>query len=446
MGLMTDHFAIEPRWLSVERSGPEGATEAELAIRVGGDSLLSVEDGWAQSLRETVRVSAWPLANWLLANWWRLRWEVASPRRDHVSFRMAHELAAVGAGYLWPRIVLSTDGESIEVRSSPSRRALAEPVRFLSTVRRTIPAQDFEAGVFAFLEVTLARLDALGHSESDLHRLFAEVQAERQDEDSRRFRRLEAELGLDPDEVAPEIIERFDRAREEIGEDSLNEIAALRGVDPPQELLKSVSGLARLNGVRAAFEPLRAASRQLARARASREEPWARGRVMARAVRKYMGVGNAPLSNAELGELIGARIPSRPTAPSDAPLSLGVPEPRRGEYRLIFRKRNPAGIRFEAARFLGDFARSGGTEHWLPITDADSARQKFQRSFAAEFLAPIDAVVDRLGGVFADDAIERVADEFQISPLAVRSSLANHGFVSPDEVRAPVELASSREP
>jgi Zn-dependent peptidase ImmA (M78 family) len=71
---------------------------------------------------------------------------------------------------------------------------------------------------------------------------------------------------------------------------------------------------------------------------------------------------------------------------------------------------------------------------WLPLTDRATARQKFQRAFAAEFLAPIDEVSDRLGSSRTSESVEDVADEYCVSPLAIRSHLANHGLLAPDEV------------
>jgi Zn-dependent peptidase ImmA (M78 family) len=65
-------------------------------------------------------------------------------------------------------------------------------------------------------------------------------------------------------------------------------------------------------------------------------------------------------------------------------------------------------------------------DRWLPATDARTARQQKQRAFAAEFLCPIHAVESFLNEDYSQEAIERAAEHFGVSPLAMRSHLANN--------------------
>ena len=61
------------------------------------------------------------LAFWLIDNWWRLRWEPVVPEEVSPEWRLAHELSAIGGGYVWPglriwgddtRVGLSSHGDS----------------------------------------------------------------------------------------------------------------------------------------------------------------------------------------------------------------------------------------------------------------------------------------------------------------------------------------------
>jgi len=69
-------------------------------------------------------------------------------------------------------------------------------------------------------------------------------------------------------------------------------------------------------------------------------------------------------------------------------------------------------------------------ERLLPATAAKTSRQKFQRSFAQEFLCPSKALLERLGSSPPEDEdIENAAQYFEVSPLLVRSKLANEGIL-----------------
>ena len=72
------------------------------------------------------------------------------------------------------------------------------------------------------------------------------------------------------------------------------------------------------------------------------------------------------------------------------------------------------------------------SDHWHPATVSKSARQKLQRAFAAEFLAPIDDVVEHLGGSFDVDSIQGAAEFFDVSELTIRDSLRNNGRIPRD--------------
>jgi len=63
-------------WLSAGQDiAPLRETVGQLTIRVGGVSLTKNEDLWSKTVRDSVLVSAYPLAMWLAASWWRLSYE-----------------------------------------------------------------------------------------------------------------------------------------------------------------------------------------------------------------------------------------------------------------------------------------------------------------------------------------------------------------------------------
>lgn len=158
--------------------------------------------------------------------------------------------------------------------------------------------------------------------------------------------------------------------------------------------------------------------------------PWQKGRSLAGELRRSFGFGSRPLSDKDIAETL--RIPERslqssPAAESRPPLGLAIRSVDTGQLKLLFRKRNRPGLRFEASRFLADQFLAPAGESWLPVTDTGTARQKIQRAFAAEFLSPIDSLDEYLNGDYSPEAIEVAGEYFGVSELAITSHLANHG-------------------
>ena len=102
---------------------------------------------------------------------------------------------------------------------------------------------------------------------------------------------------------------------------------------------------------------------------------------------------------------------------------------QRGKDRIVLRSKWQAGRRFEAAGLLGDALVVDAGERLRPATTAATYRQKMQRAFAAEFLCPIESLMDYLNADFSDEAQQQAAQRFKVSPLAVASQLANNGYL-----------------
>ena len=153
---------------------------------------------------------------------------------------------------------------------------------------------------------------------------------------------------------------------------------------------------------------------------------WLVGVALAHEARKCAGVGDEPLTNARLSELAGVQTRSLEENERVAEeISL---EWRTGCHaRIALRSKWTTGRRFDLARLLADrWLPDAREDSLLPATRAFTYRQKVQRAFAAEFLAPIDALDDFLDGDVTELRQEDAAEHFHVSPLAVRSILINN--------------------
>lgn len=427
--LMTSTFAIHRQWESALHESPEVRhTVAALRIVVGRDVITRNEDEWAQTVRDDVRLSAYPLALWLASSWWRLRWEPLPKAVPDRSWRMAHELVAAGYGYVWPRMVFASDGEVVNVWAAPSRPDSRAVVHYLTQSFHAVAALDFERTVDEFINGVLARLDAGGIGRTALHDLWKEIIEERQEASLTVQRRLEALLGFDPDEPPEGLLNAFESLIPRAGLCAVDEIAPVCASANPAGMLKQVLFAADAEGLKGRIVLPR---ETLDSATTLPGPGWRKGRELARRLRRSLGLNGGAVPDGVLCGLLGLateramdlRGAARPV------LAMAVREKAGEELKFVLRKRNRHGRRFELARFLCDYVIAGQADHWLPVSDAKTSRQRTQRAFAAEFLCPLEALEAFMAGDFSMDAVEEAAERFEVGPAAVQAQLVNNGLL-----------------
>jgi hypothetical protein len=420
---------FEQQWASGGAQEPElNSTMANLALHIGPHCLTQNEDTWSKTVKDTVVVSAYPLAMWLASSWWRLNHEPlpAQGTQPNMGWRMAHELAAAGQGYVWPQVVLAADGEDITVWARPSLQANQQSVRYLQGLElpATVPLHGFRRAVDHFIQATISRLEAMGHAESDLSGLWQLVQEDRNQPLHAQYRRIEAAMGYDPDECPEDIMARALQINSWMGDDAFAELAPVYGNGKAQARLADIEPW--VGGVGLVGRPT--APLHLSRSVAHRF-PWQRGVDAARALRKQLAPASAELGNTQLYDLLGltaAQVDSW-APPARAQATLAVPQGG-GAFKYLPRKRHPQAKRFEYARMLGDHVL-GTSDAWMASTDFSTARQKAQRAFAAEFLCPIDGLIEFLNEDFSESSLSEAAEHFDVSSNTVFSLLANNGHI-----------------
>ena len=436
---MSGLFVIDPQWKNPTDHGREEIrqTSALLRIAVNNRLVTRVDNEWVGSVHETVRLSAYPLALWLAASWWRLLWEPVPTDTPDAVWRLAHEMRSAGHGYLWPPVRFETDGETVTVHALPTEAGSTEKIRHLVRLHETIPVTGFVRGVETFIQTVIARLDRMGIPDTELHALWQEVCGERTDPGTATYRKMEALLGFEPDEAPEDVADTLQQLVAKAGEAAVAEIAAACANSEPGPRLERMMRQSRLPGVQGSMGIISAARGAVTRGTRSASAPWERGWAMARVAREHLRLDGRPVSNRRLGEILEVteRELTGGDAPmADAPLSLAVRPDSDDRINLLFRRRGITGRRFEMARWFADGLMASDTDRWLPVTDTKTARQKVQRAFAAEFLAPVGSLQEFLGHALTDDErIEEAGAHFCISPLAIRSHLVNHGLVSLDD-------------
>lgn len=451
---MTDTLRFDWEWLAYpELPPPEAATFAELTIRLNDKPATRLYDVQAQTVRDGLFAAAYPLALFLAENWWRIRWEPAPEKcamRAKPQWRLAHSIAAAGAGYVWPNITLYGDGEFVFVQVGP-QGSQSSSVQFVSQHNGALPVEDFEAEVDRFMAGVLARLDARDLPDTELTHFWQEVQAERRDAEVSELRRLEAMAGYDPGEAPEEFLGALLGLERRLGASAIRELVAA-------SRRKALGDLRALeDAIAARGIPYRVAdSRRIEREYAERLSlvdgrqrlPWQRATEAARVARRVWGLGEGPVGNAALAEIM--HIDADSLAPSlvDAvPYSAAFREYDEQWGRLVFRTGHGYGRRFASGRLVGDMFYNAGGDTLATATDARTSRQKFQRAFSQELLCPFESLRDFLDiagnseileddSIPNEDRIEESAEYFQVSTVLVQNILVNHNILPRDALSA----------
>lgn len=427
-------FRIDARWqrgagfLSKVPEAPlDEATLAEISIWVNGDCLTRLRDSSGRK-RDFVRVAGFRLAEWIGTNWWRLgyeaeRWEHA---QDH-AWGAGHSVASIGAGWLWPRITIAADGDSVVIRSIPTEGDGVEPIAWQGCAEKRIPRQEFVEGAQDFVHAVLDRLDGQGEEKTDLHVLWKELIAERSDPEIARYRQLEGSMGYEPDRASPPTITRFHRDSEALGFAAMAEIAANgRSGDDPTTAA-ALEDQARYFGFSSDLGDSSVLADLEGPPTIKSEPAWKHGERAAQRVRRKASLGAGPVKNRRLADLCGADS----TGLSDVtcrfePLAFSL-DANGTRGRFVLRSGHETGRRFELSRLLGDALLFGNGERLHPATRTETFRQRTQRAFAAELLCPYTAVSDFLEGRTSEAAVREAARHFLVSDRAVTTTLVNKG-------------------
>lgn len=408
----------------------ERATFGHLQIRADGQTLTEGFDRFINSSRKGPLVSAYHLAEWLIWNWWRLKHEPRPRTNPHRAWCFAHMLTSIGEGYVWPNITIWSDGYRSVVESKQTATAEEPAFRYFGAPTVLCSWEDVETAIDHFTGAILARLESEQVGETNLHRLWRDLERERSEQDLERYRRLEAQLGFDPDEAPEtEMNARLDDAAT-LGEEAVGELAY-------QAALQS-SGRTQMLSAAQIFDMTRNDGFEFVCADAMSETadwqsiaPWGTcaasdiGVAAAHAVRRMLPPGK--ISDEKLARIAGTSQYVLNYQPTRGPLSFALLDDNDRGHIVLSGTRD-VNRRFELARLIGDrMMRSTGRLY--PTTSARSYRQKAQRAFAAEFLAPIEEVIEIANGDFSDDRQDDIARNFGVSNMVIDRLLKNNRII-----------------
>src|SRR5580658_2266539 len=167
------------------------ATWCRLSIHVGQIPVTRVHDERAQTVREAVYCSAYPLAEWFAFNWWALLNESERPS----SSVERHNLRFAREGFALPNLELFSEDSMVRAVWKPYRPACA-PVRFLDEGFALLNRNAFVSEIQNFVSKVVARLESQNVPGTLLTQEWAAI-GETPDPE-REFCEITGALGLDP--------------------------------------------------------------------------------------------------------------------------------------------------------------------------------------------------------------------------------------------------------
>ena len=417
----------------------ERSTWCSLRIRVGERYASRIWDKSLQIERTTLYLPAFPVAAWIVENWWSLlnelcSWEtVPKSAVDATQSRWLkrHCLRSADSSLMLPALNIFHDGQALraEWHSDPQGSMPNMPGEFVDGGAEWLDSSGTQDSLAQFIDQVLDRVaevdDARVHEIREHWRAIQGADGEEQ-----AFCTIAGRMGIDPydpSEMTDELAQFLEQTATNPDDPLIRDLTA---VARPDSIVQQWSWLStvstdldlRSNPVELSFKlPTRGPL------------PPEFGYGLARLVRAAAGVGpESPLNSVEsvAHDVVGRRlrIEYRNHVPGHGVRAIIGRSERDGDIVAA----GPQPSRQDNQRFLNarSLYHALHTTRNSPrlVTDAFSWDQKASRAFAAELIAPQQALVDRLSGSRADSAkVESLSREFKASTIVIERQLENAG-------------------
>ena len=407
------------------RGNENRATWARLELMADGKPVTRVLDPRSKSYRDHILVPVYPVAEWLVTHWWLLFHEPESPGR--IGYERRHNLRFGREGYAFPDLRLSPVGDFVLLEWQPWEAAGG--LTFVGSGAVKVERSYLEEVLSDWVEVVVARLEQQGITDTLLQDEWAAVQATADDE--RAFCIAAAQLGQDPYGLSDALAERIVQAGQTLPKQWLDEFFSAVGIEQlPDQLdysLKTREAIQRNPLDLAGIGALREKTNKLD----PKTTPWEQGYEVARWVRQFLALDKQPLASDEvLASALGVDalpVVEPGVAPPgrwvDAVVEAADAEDHGG---FVMASRRPENRRFAFCRGLFEYLTDTGYPSAL-VTVARTERQKRNRAFAAELLAPSEWLREWCAGEFVGpEELGDAADVLGVSTEVVHRQLENH--------------------
>jgi len=431
-----DEFRIEWEWepAPTVRAPEHRATWARIEIKVGADQVTLVEDQESSSSRRSIYCPLYPIAEWITYNWWLLQansrpavpiellqGESLGWHGDRSNAASRHCMRSAGDGFWWPNLWVVPEGRATLLRWSADRSYGPDKrFRYLSQGYRFVSAGLVMHVLSGLVESVIGRLRDQGVADVPLIEEWNAIQ--QADDEEVQFCLAAARLGLDAyaDPDVPE--DALIQASREL--DGILLADFLDAVDPRQvntalgwistardTVAKSLHKRESLTAARAAVRAHDVSKSSL---------PWQVGRAQARSVREELKLSSSePFDPGRYVEYL-----AQPSHDRRLQALGGTGVDDRNLTVVVGRPANERARRFTLSRAIWRFLAED--EPVFLVTASYTDRQKIERAFAAELLAPAAGISELLGSdTLVEEDFDEIADHFRVSAKVIEHQVQN---------------------
>lgn len=432
---MTD-LTFDIEWIEPESTEiPEfGATWAALRIFVDEHCVTRFYDRHTNSVRKTLILPLYPLAEWIAGHWWNLLYETVVPDRGATDYPRRHNLRYGREGFALPDLQCTPAGASVSMEWTAADLN-HYGVEFLGSGQAWVERADVEYELARVLDTVTQRLEQNDLRETPLQKEWADIQSA--DTDERDFCEAAARLGFYPYDVPSSQEETILNVAESLPQELYSAFFGAaqpaRITDQAERLVEILQTLQRLDQHASRLPELReeVASYQ------SQYAPWKEGYEYARMLRReHFGEDALFQTTEDVAQaffLDGNGATGRVREYDSGRLfdALVVNDNRGGPGFALDKHRDDA-KKFALCRGLFEYLNAPNGQPLL-VTREQTEQQQRNRAFAAEFLAPSSLLSEAISGHTADEeVVEDLAEEFGVSSLVIQHQLENHDVV--DEI------------
>lgn len=419
---------LDIEWLEASsvNSAELRETWARLCIKVGDSVPCSVLDDASGSVRNSLYLPLYPLAEWFAYNWWRLFYEsYSSARETRHNYHLRHSLVTAAEGFALPDLAFYPLGDFVHLLWRP-RAMRHAPLRFLNEGQASLKRRELMATIESFVQRVIARLEARNIYDTALQGEWAAIQA--LDAEEMRFCEAAVRLGVDPFYLPEGLESQLADLHKALPGPAFEELLA---AVPPHGLADAAQVIDRFQGKTTLdLSALHSSGSRIAKA--DWRQPWEIGYHFARKLRKTLKLGSQPLpDDSSLTAALGGNGRSLYSElPSSAKPALSGIARFSGTNGATFGVASgPASNRrFSFCRALFPSLMKNFRENGIHVaTSGYTPVQQAGRAFAAEFLAPRQVVSERLGELSdQNDRVDEVAKLFGVSSLVIEHQNQNN--------------------
>jgi hypothetical protein len=402
---MSDDFElIRDGWLG-SADDAEARTITRLRVSIGGDLITRNVSKRGGGETEAINTSLLPLAEFLAKNWWPLLYEPVRPNITD-AFRVRHRLDSGMRGYAFPPLALWSGGERTIVADWASFKNPFATISFLAT-RPEEPIQlNRDHAEISLMDLIESVVERAGSGAVELLTAWDQVKHSISDPNELAYCSAAGRLGLDPyDPDSPDLSAWADGIPETLFSD-VSEIAEI-------DALPQTTAWLRENEATLKIFPETDLSYFGKPAADDLNNPgWQAGQDSAELLRANAGVQTENPRKA-ISDLLGGVISEAGVLQQLGPEGLSAIVQRLGSSArlgIIARSSRQRRFRACAAVYMAWTATDGEDR---AATDAFTRRQQASRAFAAEMVAPRQALLarDTKNGFDGED-LENLAKDF----------------------------------